>query len=144
IVGSRQPVLDLFTRRDARFIRPPSGKTVNVRRQQGDVGAALIGADLRRPRPHQMLLPCLARLTRGGRGDPRPEVSANEGRLYLIGAPAAGWRVRPATVRPAVSAAAVLRLLMLTLPAILTCGPMGASYMTLWTPSWPAGMMRGR
>jgi hypothetical protein len=24
---------------------------------------------------------------------------------------------------------------MLRLPGILTCGPMGASYMTLWTPA---------
>lgn len=38
-----------------------------------------------------------------------------------------------------VSAEEVLRLLMLTLPAILTCGPMGASYMTLWTLPWSAG-----
>ena len=28
---------------------------------------------------------------------------------------------------------------MLTLPAILTCGPIGASYMTLWTPAVAGG-----
>jgi hypothetical protein len=47
-----------------------------------------------------------------------------EGRPDVIGAAAAFRGVTPADV---------LRLLMLRLPAILTCGPMGASYMTLWT-----------
>jgi len=28
---------------------------------------------------------------------------------------------------------------MLRLAAILTCGPMGASYMTLWTPALAGG-----
>jgi len=34
---------------------------------------------------------------------------------------------------------ACLRLWMLRLAAILTCGPMGASYMTLWTPALAGG-----